>query len=414
MAAPIPTPLSELAEKSAELLLELCAVSSPSSDADGLQRMAEVLASELTALGLVAEITADTGTNGRALPVLSARVPGAHGRHTLLLGHLDTVLPARPPVVAPNRLTGTGALDMKGGFAALIGALRFLRERGEKPPDDLLLVAVPDEEIGGPVSVHAVRQWGERAHTVLVLEPGGRGEGCETVVTGRRGLTVWRLDARGRAAHSGVAFWEGRSALAAAASWAGTVQSMSEPGDGPVVNAGRIVGGDSEFVSDVGEEHRFIGTSERLNIVADRCLVEGEVRYLSISDRDRVLTAMRDLATDVGETWGVEMSLREVEHIPPMMASDSGRRLSDHLVTSAAGAGWRLELEDNRGGVSFPNFLPDPSSMRVLDGLGPVGGGMHTRDEFVDLVSLERRISLIAEALIFVRDNSGNVERSDV
>ena len=59
----------------------------------------------------------------------------------------------------------------------------------------------------------------------------------------------------------------------------------------------------------------------------------------------------------------------------------------------------------NRGGVSFPNFLPDPSAVCVLDGLGPVGGGMHTRNEYLNLCSLERRIHLIAEALIYVRDH---------
>jgi glutamate carboxypeptidase len=180
---------------------------------------------------------------------------------------------------------------------------------------------------------------------------------------------------------------------------------MSERGGGPLVNVGRIVGGDTEFVSDVGEEHRFIGTSERLNIVADRCLVEGEVRFLDLRDRDRVLEAMRDAAASIGADWGVGMIFHEVEHIPPMAVSDSGQRLAEHLVASAFRAGWRLELEDNRGGVSFPNFLPDPTAVSIIDGLGPVGGGMHTRGEYVDLRSLERRIALIAEALLFVRDN---------
>jgi glutamate carboxypeptidase len=395
----------ELVERNIQLLLELCSVSSASSDADGLYRMAEVLSRELEDLGLLPDVHADSGTDGGALPVLTAKGSDFQGHHTLLLGHLDTVLPAVPPETTNGTLVGTGALDMKGGLAALIGALQLLRERGEDLPGDLLLVAVPDEEIGGPVSVRTVRRFGEEAHTVLVLEPGAPGDGCETLVTGRRGLTVWRLDARGRAAHSGVAYWEGRSALAAAATWAGKVQQMAEPGDGPVVNVGRIVGGDSEFVSDVGEEHRFIGTTERLNIVADRCLVEGEIRYLGLADGDRVVAAMRHLAAEFGRTWDVDMRFEEVEHIPPVTVSASGQELADHLVASAKSAGWHLELEGNRGGVSFPNFLLDPSSATIIDGLGPVGGGMHTREEFLNLESLERRIALIAEALLYVREN---------
>ena len=411
MALALGAASTEVADRAVDLLHEMCSVSSASGDVEGLGVMAEILGRELAPFGFIAELSREIGIDGSAQPVLMAQMPGTGDPCTLLLGHLDTVLPALAPRLENGRLIGTGALDMKGGFAALIGALQLLHEIGEALPDDLLLVAVPDEEIGGPVSVKMVRHFGARAHTVLVLEPGAERAGGETLVTARRGLTVWRLDARGRAAHSGVSYWDGRSALAAAAAWAGEVQRMSEKGNGPLVNVGRIVGGDSEFVSDVGEEHRFIGTAERLNIVADRCLVEGEVRYLSLADRDRVLQSMRDLTSDLSVSWDVELRFEEVEHIPPLAVSDSARQLADHLVSTAKEAGWRLELEDNRGGVSFPNFLPDPSAVTVIDGLGPVGGGMHTRAEFLDLGSLERRIVLIAEALRFVRDNRGTVSR---
>lgn len=401
----------EVLATSLELLEDLCAISSASGEVGGLYAVAERLGAELTSLGMVPETHAEGGIDGTAQPVLVASGPGVGDGYTLLLAHLDTVLPAVPPQRDGERLIATGALDMKGGLTAFVGALRALRARGEAPPENLVLVAVPDEEIGGPISVRAVRHWGERAHTVLVLEPGARRGDHETLVTGRRGLTTWRLDARGTAAHSGVAYWDGRSALAAAATWAGAVQRMSEEGDGPIVNVGRIVGGDSEFVSDVGEEHRFIGTSERLNIVADRCLVEGEVRYLQPEDRDRFLFRMRDLAESLARGWGVDLELRELEHIPPMALSEASAGLAAHLVQAARADGWTLELEPNRGGVSFPNFLPDPAAVCVVDGLGPVGGGMHTRQEHLDIESLRRRIALIAEALLYVRDRAGEAHR---
>ena len=54
-------------------------------------------------------------------------------------------------------------------------------------------------------------------------------------------------------------------------------------------------------------------------------------------------------------------------------------------MTLAAARGFRLEVEDDRGGISFPNFLTDPCRIPVIDGLGPVGDGMHTREEWLDL-----------------------------
>lgn len=390
---------------SVALLEELCAISSASGDADGLFRVAERLGRELRHLGLEPEIRSKTGVDGQELPVMIARAAGVADRHVLLLGHLDTVLPAVSPCRTEGRIRGTGALDMKGGFAALVGALLQLRERGQNPPDDLVLVAVPDEEVGGPISSQAIRPWAERARAVLVLEPGAQRGSGETLVMGRRGLSVWRLDARGTAAHSGVAYWEGRSAVAAAACWAGVAQRMSERGAGPVVNVGRIVGGDSDFVSDFGEEHRFIGTTERLNVVADRCVVEGEVRFLDPSDRDRVLSKMSELAADIANDWGVDIELNEVQSIPPMRASPAAEALASHLISAADRDGWTLDLETDRGGVSFPNFLSEPPTVPVIDGLGPVGDGMHTRNEYLDLESLDRRIQLIAEALLYLRDN---------
>jgi len=71
-------------------------------------------------------------------------------------------------------------------------------------------------------------------------------------------------------------------------------------------------------------------------------------------------------------------------------------------IPSAPWADWTLAPEPDRGGISFPNFLPDPAAIPVLGGLGPVGAGMHTRDEYVELKPLRRRIRLLAGLLVQV------------
>lgn len=389
-------------DRSVALLEDLCAISSESGDAAGLRRCALRLGAELEALGFRCRIEELPNVNGEAQPLLVAESTPVEGKHVLLVGHLDTVLPGTPPRRLRDRLVGTGALDMKSGFTALTGALWLRRSLGLETPPGLVLIAVPDEEIGGPISELAVRRWGDGARALLVLEPGGHVADAETIVTGRRGLSVWRLEARGRAAHSGLAYAEGRSALAAAAEWSARVQGLSELDSGPIVNVGRIVGGDSEFVQDLGEEHRFVGTTQRLNVVADRCLAEGEVRYLRLDDRDRAVAEMKKLAGSAADRWGVRMHFEVVDEIAPVPPSSAAHKLAQRLVEVAAAEGWRLELEADRGGVSFPNFLPDPESVPVVDGLGPVGGGMHTREEWVSLESLERRICLTANLLEIV------------
>jgi len=374
--------------RTVELLTALTAISSPSGDPGGLRRMAERMGDELAARGLRVEIAEQAGEDGAPLPVLLARGPavgvdGSAGHH-LAIGHLDTVLPAVPPRIEGDRLIATGAVDMKGGLAAFMGALDLLRDRGQAPPSDLLLVAVPDEEVGGVVSRAAMRTWGAGARALWVLEPGEpAADGAETLVAGRRGMFNWRLEAHGRAAHSGLHYWQGRSALVAAAGWCCEAEAHSDREGGPTVNVGRLVAGDAN----------------QLNVVPDRAVAEGEVRFLRREDGERMAGVLAALAENIGADTETRLSLTFGETIPPVDADGPHAGEAGRAVALAAARGWRLEVERERGGISFPNFVPDPGRVPILDGLGPVGGGMHTRDEHVSLPSLARRIVLLADLM---------------
>lgn len=404
----LPAPLFQGA---VELLRELTAISSPSGDAEGLGRLAERLAAELRARGLATEIRAEHSAEaGHALPVLYARGTGTSRGHLLLIGHLDTVLPAAPSRLEGDRLAATGAIDMKGGLAALVGALDLLSHRGQRPPADLLLVAVPDEEVGGELSRAAIRRWGETARALWVLEPGEPAGDSETIVAGRRGMFQWRLEVHGTAAHSGLHYWEGHSALAAAARWVPEAEALSRRNGGPTVNAGRLVAGDAGFVDDLATANRLLGTERQLNVVPDRAVAEGEVRFLRPQDGGETRQRLFDLAKDIGRHTGTTVIFIPGSEIPPVDPEGPHSALSQRAVELAAARGWSLEIETDRGGISFPNFLPDPSRIPILDGLGPVGGGMHTREEFVDLRSLGKRIVLLADLLA---DDAAKLKQKD-
>jgi glutamate carboxypeptidase len=396
-AAALPEPIFQ---RTLNFLRELTAISSESGDPAGLRRAAELLAAALRERGLATEIRDEAPHAGAPpLPVLYARGTNNERAHLLLIGHLDTVLPAVEPRLDGDRLVATGAIDMKGGLAAFVGALDLLHFREERPPSDLLLVVVPDEEVAGALSQAAVRRWGETARALWVLEPGEPAGDAETMVAGRRGMFLWRLEARGQCAHSGLHYWEGRSALAAAARWVTEAEALSRPDGGPTVNAARFVAGDTTFVEGLATTHAFLGTERQLNVVPDRAVVEGETRYIRAAEKDDLARRLEALARDVAVASGTEISFAVSGTIPPVDPHGPHAGAGRNAAALAAAAGWRLEIEEERGGISFPNFLPDPGRIPVLDGLGPVGGGMHTREEFVDLRSLRRRIVLLADLL---------------
>src|SRR5947209_16214909 len=132
MAAPrLPAALSDvlpapLFDRAVDLLVELTAISSPSGDLEGLQRMAARLGTELAARGLAVTTEEAIGEAGARLPLVIANgASGANGANgargasgpgggvpagpLLLIGHPDPVLPPVPPRRAGDRLVATGA-----------------------------------------------------------------------------------------------------------------------------------------------------------------------------------------------------------------------------------------------------------------------------------------------------------------
>ena len=394
------TPPAALTEQTIGLIEQLCAISSPTGDHDGLAAVFERYADALREVGLVVRLEHRPGTAGNE-PVLWAHgQPQAPTRPLLLVGHLDTVLPAWPPTQRDGRLSASGAADMKGGLAVLVGALHLLRQQGCALPEAFCVVVVPDEEILGPVTYWAMQEHGAHARALWVLEPGKHGpHGGETIVGRRRGMVHWQLDVRGRGAHAGNAYWQGRSALTAAAAWSVAASALSRPGDGPSLSPGRMVAGDATFVGSLPDYAQVVGTTAQLNIVPNRARVEGEARFLARADGEQLVDDLRQLTHETARRHGVSASFTASALVPPLEQHPAGQRWATRAVDLATQAGWTLEVEASRGGLSFPNFLPDPAALPVLDGLGPVGDGLHTRDEYVDLTSVARRIGLLAALL---------------
>lgn len=389
----------EIFARTARTLRDLCAISSESGNAAGIRELADSYGSELTRLGLHVEIAEEPDAHGARQPVLFARGPSAGKPHLLLLGHMDTVLPAVEPRVEERTLYATGALDMKGGLAMLLGALDVLASRGEAAPSDMLVVLVPDEEAESRISGEAANRWSRGARAVLVLEPGQATPRGETLVAGRRGLAEWQLEVTGRPSHSGVSYWRGRSALAAGAEWCNRAQFLSRPGIGPTVNVARVVAGSADFVGDLASNHSMVGTARHRNIVPDRAFAEGEMRYLTERDAQRTIEDLQQLATDVAKRHEVEVTFTPGLRVPPVDPNGPGAPLVRRVVDLAARRGFHLQVEEDRGGVSFPNFIADPANTPVIDGLGPTGDGMHVRGEHLSLDSLDRRIVLLADLL---------------
>jgi succinyl-diaminopimelate desuccinylase len=132
----------------------------------------------------------------------------ADSRHFAFAGHLDVVPPGEGWTSAPfaperrgGLLYGRGAVDMKGGIAAMVAAVADI------PPDagTLSLIITGDEEgtalHGTRALIDHIRELGELPELCLVGEPTSAGRLGDTMKIGRRGsVNVW-LSVEGREGH---------------------------------------------------------------------------------------------------------------------------------------------------------------------------------------------------------------------
>jgi glutamate carboxypeptidase len=306
--------------------------------------------------------------------VLELRFGSARGgrKPVLLLGHLDTVWPLGTLEKMPwrerdGRFWGPGVLDMKSGVVMALAAIRALGEVGVSRPVTLLLNS--DEEVGSPASRAITERLALGSAAVLVLEP-AQGLACKTA---RKGVGDYRLHVTGVAAHSGVDFARGHSAILELARLLEKVAGFTDLRIGRTVNPGVISGG------------------TRSNVVAEHASAHIDIRIAKGSDAakvDKLFRGLRcaDRACRLEITGGLNR--------PPMERRPGTVALYQQARRLAAELGFTLD-EAATGGGSDGNFTA-ALGVPTLDGLGAVGEGAHAAHESVVIEHLVPRTALLA------------------
>ena len=300
----------------------------------------------------------------------------------LLVGHMDTVFgpedPFREVILdrAAGLLRGPGVADAKGGLAVAALALEAFEQLDIARHVGWEVWISPDEELGSPGTAPLLREAARRFAIGLVFEPTQAGG---DLTGARKGSGNYTLVVRGRSAHAGRNPEEGRNAIDLAARAVVALQEWSLDCGGVSVNVGVFHGGTAR------------------NIVPDLAVVHFTVRVVTASDQERVEGWLRDLVERLGRQEGVAMELHGGFTRPPRPLDPPSAALLDGVVSMGAGMGVSLGWRDS-GGVSDVNVLA-AAGLPAVDGLGPVGGGLHTDGEHIHLDSLAERARLSARFL---------------
>jgi glutamate carboxypeptidase len=356
-----------VAERELEALV---GVSTPSGDAAGAEEAVALSAAFLPPEAEVERLDCSTPSH---VADLLGLLHGSGTKRILLLGHLDTVVAhaAHQPLARDgDRLTGSGAVDMKGGVALALGTMRELAPRPELYSEAAILL-VNDEEWRTAAFAHAERFQGFDA--CLCFEAGERdAEGREAVIVKRKAAGTLRVEAHGRPSHSGSAPQKGRSALLALAEVARRVAACSDP-EGP------------DRLTAVPTIMR---SGEAFNVVPAHGELVCDLRADTLAAIDPVLAQVPE------ELGDVRVEPRVVRAWPGM---DTRSAAADVLERAAARLGRPLVAAE-RGGASDASHMAAGIPL-TIDGLGPRGGGAHTPQEWVSAESLRTRAE-VALALV--------------
>lgn len=322
---------------------------------------------------------------------------GSAGPHILMVGHLDTVFEDDSPFQRFERIDehtaiGPGVIDMKGGDVVILEVIRALAHAGALDDMTITVALIGDEESSGdPLELGraSLIEAAQEADIALAFEPGdGK---SETAVTARRGFTGWEVATHGLRAHSSRVFSEdaGYGAIYEGARiLVGFYETMAGE-ELLTFNPGLIVGGTDITFDDQEEEGTAFG---KTNVIAGKSLISGDLRALSLEQRDAAKERMRQVVAEHLPGTDAEITFRD--SYPPMGPTDGNLALLERLsrVSQEAGYGPVAAADPSEAGAADISFTGAHVSA-AMDGLGILGTGTHTTHETADLRTFPMQIT---------------------
>lgn len=234
----------------------------------------------------------------------------------------------------------------------------------------------PDEEVGSTGSYPYMQQRAKHHHCAFVFEPtlpDGR------FVSSRMGSANYCLFSKGRAAHVGRDFQKGYNAILPLLPLIEQLNRLNRPEEGIILSIGMIQGGSS------------------INTVPEHASIRFTLRAQTEEQMVRTKHAIQACVRAANDPL-FPFSLLELSYRPPKPFTTQ----QEQFFKSVAHSAHLLSLPVKgcpSGGVCDGNFFA-AFGLPTLDTMGPIGGNLHTQQEYLDLDSLVPKATLMALLLM--------------
>lgn len=360
-------------------LKTLVNIDSGTGDLQGLTKVENIVIDRLKSIGADVKTIDAKPSAGRNV---IATIKGTGKGKILLLAHTDTVFKqggalASPFKIANGRAYGLGIMDDKGIILLGIEALRILKDVNFKNFGTITFLINPDEEKGSLGSRELIKATAKKHDVALVLEFGSP---QDKVTSWRKGIGYYGIEVKGRKAHAGAEPEKGCNALLEAAHQTLQMSKLGDPKKQTTVNFTVLNTGDNTP-----------------NTIPDFAKVQADVRVLEAQEYTRL---ERDFTQFSQQKLlpCTQIKVIAEKGRPPFPANPQ----TDALVKKAQAIyqtiGLKLGVEGSGGGTDG-NYAAAVGTT-TLDALGLVGGGAHTKDEYIEIDRIAPRIYLLTKLLI--------------
>ena len=388
-----------LDKEALQFLIDVVNINSGTYNHDGVKKTGDVFQKAFDAIGFQTQWI-DMPENVDRAGHLFIERKGNKGKRLLLIGHLDTVFDKDSPfqkwTTQDTIAYGPGANDMKGGNVVMLYALKALYNTGVLDDTQIIAALHGDEESAGKpieISRRDIVEAAKRSDIALGFETSS---GFNYATVARRGSSGWALEVTGKQAHSSGIFNEkvGAGAIFEASRILYKFYEGLSSEALLTFNPGVIAGG-TRVESD--NTTSILTTYGKSNIVAQKVIVKGGLRFISEEQKEKARESMRKIVAE--NLPHTSATITFTDSYPAMPPTDGNLDLLQQLnqLSLDLGQGEVLAYDPGKRGAADISFIAE--YVDGLDGLGVMGGGAHSPNEYMDLTTFN---DLIKRTALFI------------
>lgn len=290
----------------------------------------------------------------------------------ILNGHLD-IIPGKEyqytPKIVDNRLYGVGSMDMKSSIASFIVVFKELASKLDYP---IALQLVTDEEVGGFNGTKYQIDKGVRTDFAII------GETTNFAIENQAKGIMWvKISCKGKAAH-GAYPWKGENAIWKMNNFLNTLEKKF-----PIPDK-------KQWITTVNLS-RIETDNQTFNKIPDNCTGWLDIRYIP-EETDVIINEIKKL---LPKGFKLDIIVKE----PAQFVNEDNQYIKALQQAGRGILSKRVILNQGQGSSDARHFTRVNCSAIEF---GPIGKGMGTDNEWVDIPSLSNYYQILKKFLISI------------